>query len=158
MSSRLAIQCLAAALAAVLAIGLMACGDEMPSASEPAILRGTEGRPDVPIPQGPPPERLVIKEIEKGSGRPAQVGDEMFVRYFRFEYGTNRILEDQWRKPLPPFTLGAGQMSPAWEKGLPGARAGSRRELIMPKAGAFVSVPQVHVIDVVSVTPPKASR
>ncbi len=114
------------------------------------MLVGKEGRPDAPVPIGPPPRKLVAKNLREGSGQIAYQGDELTVRYFLLEYGTNRILEDRWREPAT-FTLGDGEMSPSWEKALPGMKVGGRRELVLPEGGAFIPTPQVYVIDLLSI-------
>ncbi len=112
----------------------------------------------MPIPAGPPPAKLVVVDLKKGSGRPARDGDELSVRYFNFAFEGHRIYEDSWRRPAPPFVLGGGQRVEAWEDGLPGIRAGGRRELVVPGSGAtFTGTPEIYVVEAISVVRPKRS-
>lgn len=125
------------------------CGSD--SAGEGStVLVGEDGRPDVPVPDGPAPSKLVVDDVEVGSGAPAKKGDEMSVRYFRVDYESHRILEDHWSEPVS-FTLGSGQMVEPWERGLPGIRLDGRRELIVPAKMTFARAPEIYVIDVLSI-------
>ena len=43
-----------------------------------------EDKPDLPevsVPKGPPPKKLVIEDVKKGSGKTAKAGDEVSVEY-----------------------------------------------------------------------------
>lgn len=110
----------------------------------------------MPIPVGPPPKKLVVVDLQKGSGAPARDGDELRVRYFNLAYHGHQIYEDQWRDGYGPFKLGSGQMVEAWEEGLPGIQAGTRRVLIVPGGGeTFVDKPEIYVVEVLSIKPSK---
>ncbi len=138
----------------LMALALGGCGS---GSSTSAVLQGKEGRPDVPIPDGQAPSRLVVVDLKKGSGTAAEKGAEMSLRYFRFSYGDHRISEDRWKGSPTSFTLGSGQVVPAWEKGLLGMKAGGRRELILPSKMTFAKTPEIYVVDAISVTHPKRS-
>lgn len=110
------------------------------------------------IPVGPPPPKLVVTDLKKGNGRPAEDGDELSVRYFSFAYTGHRLYEDDWHQPPQPFVLGQGQRVEAWEDGLPGIRVGGRRELVAPGGrSAEENPPEIYVVEAVSVKPAKAS-
>lgn len=112
----------------------------------------------MPIPAGPPPAKLVVVDLKKGSGRPAGNGDELSVRYFNFAFDGHQVYEDSWRRPTPPFVLGGGQRVEAWEDGLPGIRAGGRRELVVPGGGAtFAGAPEIYVVEAISIRPSPAA-
>ena len=139
--------------------GLVACGGDDPARSEvsSAVLVGKEGRPDVPLPQGPAPSKLVVREIEEGEGAPASKGDQLTVRYFSFDYKTHKIYEDRWNDVVRfQFKLGEGQILESWEEGMPGVRAGGRRQLIVPDAVAD-GADQVYVIEVISIEKPESA-
>jgi FKBP-type peptidyl-prolyl cis-trans isomerase len=138
-----------------MATALTACGEGSSTQSSSTVLTGEEGRPEVPVPAGPPPAKLVVDDIEKGSGPPAKEGDEMSVRYFRFGYKNHRIYEDHWNQRPTSFTLGGGEMVDAWEAGLRGMKAGGRRELILPEKMTFGGAAEIYVIDALSVKPSK---
>jgi len=135
---------------------LVSCGggSSSPFESDSIVLSGEGGRPDVPIPVGPPPKKLVVVDLQKGSGAPARDGDELRVRYFNLAYHGHQIYEDQWRDGYGPFKLGSGQMVEAWEEGLPGIQAGTRRVLIVPGGGeTFGDKPEIYVVEVLSIKP-----
>jgi FKBP-type peptidyl-prolyl cis-trans isomerase len=140
---------------ACVALFLLGCGESSPSpaARRPPVFYGEGERPSVRIPAGPPPTKLVIEDLEKGSGRRARNGDEIAVRYFRFDYQTHLVYANQWHESPVSFTLGAGQMLGAWEAGIPGIRPGERRELVVPGQMTFVGVPEIHVVEALSVKP-----
>jgi|GEM_PF-430454 len=150
-----------AALAAVAcAVLLASCGggDPSPYASDSVVLPAEGGRPEVPIPVGPPPKKLVVVDLEKGTGRPANDGDKLRVRYFNLAYRGHQIYEDHWRSPYGPFELGTGQLVEAWEEGLPGIKVGTRRVLVVPAGRETLgNDPEIYVVDVISVTPGKPS-
>jgi peptidylprolyl isomerase len=139
-------------IAAVVCMALLAgCGGSASSDPNSTVLEGKEGRPDVSVPVGAAPKKLVYEDLEEGTGRPAKAGDELSVRYFRISYDDHRLYEDRWREPAPPFILGTGQMVEPWEEGLPGVKEGGRRELIVPAKMTFAKKPEIYVIEVLSI-------
>lgn len=137
---------------------LVACGGggSSPPGSDSTVLPGREGRPDVPVPEGPPPSKLVAVDLKKGSGPHARDGDTLSVRYFSLSYKGHHVYEDNWREPTAPFVLGEGQRVEAWEDGLPGIQAGGRRELVVPGGtGSEETAPEIYVVEAISVTRPK---
>ncbi len=111
----------------------------------------------MPVPAGRPPAELVVKDLKVGQGPAAEDGGEITLRYFRFTYKDHKIYEDKWREAPTSYTLGSGQLVEAWEKGLIGIKAGGRRELVLPAKMTFFKVPEIYVIDAISVKPPKRS-
>lgn len=96
----------------------------------PEGLVGPE--PQVQVPKGPPPEKLVVRELKKGSGKEARTGDEITIQFAGIEFN-GKPIDSSWKLGGPfEFTLGTTVASPGWEKGIPGMRVGGRRELIMP--------------------------
>lgn len=149
-----------ALLAAIVACAalLLSCGgsdDSSPAGSDSVVLPGEEGRPDVEVPAGPAPSKLVVLDLAKGSGRSARGGDELSVRYFSLAYRGHRVYEDHWAEPVPPFILGRGQMVEAWEDGLPGMKKGGRRELVLPGSPETPgNAPEIYVVEVRAIRPP----
>jgi peptidylprolyl isomerase len=131
-------------------------GNSSPFASDSTVLAGQDGRPDVPIPVGPPPKKLVVVDLQKGSGRPAEDGDQLRVRYFNLAYRGHQIYEDNWSNAYGPVELGAGQLVEAWEEGLPGIKAGTRRVLVVPGGRETLgNEPEIYVVEAISVIPQK---
>jgi peptidylprolyl isomerase len=97
-------------------------------------------KPKVKVPNGPPPEELVIKELRKGTGATAEVGDEVVVQYVGVDYKTGKQFDASWDRGEPfAFTLGAGMVIPGWDQGVQGMRVGGQRELIIPPELAYGS-------------------
>lgn len=98
---------------------------------EPAgELQGQEFK--VKPPKGPPPKKLIIKDLRVGDGDEAKTGDKVTIEFSAIHY-SGKIFETSWEFGTPfRFELGNEKVSPGWEKGLPGMRVGGRRELIVP--------------------------
>jgi peptidylprolyl isomerase len=103
--------------------------------------------PHVTPPSGPPPTKLVTKEIVKGTGAEAKTGSAVAVNYVGALYKTGKVFDASWKRNEPfTFTLGKGQVIPGWEQGVIGMKVGGRRELIIPSAlgyGAKGSPPSI---------------
>lgn len=137
---------------------LAACGSDNPthatqSPTNPAKAAAwARVGPEVPIPQGPPPAKLVVKELKKGSGAVVVNGDVAVVRYINVDYRTGRVYENNWDPPEPTyFNVGNGEVLGAWETGMKGMRVGGRRELIVPAKLSYGKVPQIYVIELQAV-------
>jgi peptidylprolyl isomerase len=94
--------------------------------------------PHITTPSGPPPTKLVTKEIITGTGAEAKSGDAISVNYVGALYKTGKVFDASWkRNETFPFTLGKGQVIPGWEQGVIGMKVGGRRELIIPASLAY---------------------
>lgn len=94
--------------------------------------------PTVKPPSGPPPAKLVTKELIKGTGPVAKAGDTVTVNYVGVLYKTGKVFDASWnRKETFSFALGKGQVIEGWDKGVLGMRVGGRRELIIPAEEAY---------------------
>jgi peptidylprolyl isomerase len=94
--------------------------------------------PHVTPPSGPPPTKLVTKEIVTGTGTEAKSGSAVAVNYVGALYHSGTVFDASWKRNEPfPFTLGKGQVIPGWEQGVVGMKVGGRRELIIPASLAY---------------------
>jgi peptidylprolyl isomerase len=136
--------------AAALAAGGCGGGDDTSSteasaeatagSAQPASSGAEKTKPKVVAPKGAPPKKLVVKDLEAGSGPEAAAGDEVVVQYVGIDYKSGKEFDASWDRGEPfPLMLGAGQVIPGWEKGIEGMKAGGRRELIIPPALAYGS-------------------
>jgi len=140
-------------LCAALAIAVAGCGgsDDSSTNSSESTATSTESseksstesgaektKPKVTVPSGPPPKKLEIKEIEKGTGAEAKSGDEVTVQYVGVGYESEEEFDSSWSRNEPfPFTLGVSPVIKGWKQGIPGMKVGGRRELIIPPDLAY---------------------
>jgi len=97
-------------------------------------------KPKVTVPQGPPPKKLVVKDLKQGSGPTAKAGDEVTVQYVGVDYKTGKEFDSSWSRNEPfAFNLGAGEVIQGWDQGIEGMKVGGRRELIIPPELAYGS-------------------
>jgi len=96
--------------------------------------------PAVHVPHGPPPKRLVVEDLIKGSGKVARPGDQITVNYVGALYQNGKVFDSSWKRHQPyttTLTSGAGGVIEGWVKGIAGMRVGGRRELIIPPNLAY---------------------
>ncbi|HKT82254.1 MAG TPA: FKBP-type peptidyl-prolyl cis-trans isomerase, partial [Solirubrobacterales bacterium] len=99
---------------------------------------GGKTKPTITVPSGPPPKKLEIKEIEKGTGATAKPGDEVTVQYVGVGYDSEEEFDSSWSRNEPfSFQLGAGLVIKGWDQGVAGMKIGGRRELIIPPNLAY---------------------
>ncbi|HVY77383.1 MAG TPA: FKBP-type peptidyl-prolyl cis-trans isomerase [Solirubrobacterales bacterium] len=99
---------------------------------------GEKTKPTVTVPSGPPPKKLEIEEIEKGTGATAKAGDEVTVQYVGVGYDSEEEFDSSWSRNEPfSFQLGAGMVIKGWDQGVAGMKVGGRRELIIPANLAY---------------------
>jgi len=95
-------------------------------------------KPKVEVPKGPPPKKLVVKDLETGKGPGAKSGDEVTVEYVGVDYKTGKQFDASWDRGEPfSFELGSGGVIAGWEQGIEGMKVGGRRELIIPPELAY---------------------
>ena len=130
-----------------LTIALAACGDdddtttgsaEAPSTAAESSGSPEKGKPEVTVPEGAPPKKLEIRDIEEGSGPEAKAGDEVTVQYVGVNFKNGKEFDASWDRGEPfTFQLGAGMVIPGWDQGVEGMKVGGRRELIIPPDLAY---------------------
>jgi len=130
-------------IAVCVALAAAGCGSSSSSSSESSSTGETTStakktKPKVTVPKGAPPNKLVTKEIEEGSGAEAKSGDEVTVQYVGVDYKNGKEFDSSWSRNEPfSFQLGAGQVIPGWEQGVEGMKVGGRRELTIPPELAY---------------------
>lgn len=145
-------------LLACLALAVAGCGSDDDSSSSSESTASTEAtttessspskeskseggektKPKVIVPTGPPPKKLEIKEIEKGTGKAAKPGDTVTVQYVGVGYDSEEEFDSSWSRNEPyAFPLGGGEVIAGWDQGVSGMKVGGRRELIIPPNLAY---------------------
>ncbi|GAA3454407.1 MULTISPECIES: FKBP-type peptidyl-prolyl cis-trans isomerase [Dactylosporangium] len=90
-------------------------------------------KPEVTLPDGPPPADLVIEDITVGDGPEATPGQLVSVHYVGVALSTGREFDASWNRGSTfDFGLGAGQVIAGWDRGVAGMRVGGRRKLVIP--------------------------
>jgi peptidylprolyl isomerase len=105
-----------------------------PAATTPAPPSPLSKKPVINVPKGPPPSKLVIRDLIPGTGAVAKKGSSITVNYVGVLYKGGKEFDSSWKtgKPFAPFQLGQGSVIPGWDQGLVGMKVGGRRELIIP--------------------------
>ena len=133
---------------ACLALGVAGCGggdssSSTSSSSEESTAEKSDApktQPQVEVPQGAPPKKVVTKELEEGSGQAAKAGDQVTVQYVGVNYKSGKEFDASWDRGEPfTFTLGVHEVISGWDIGIEGMKVGGRRELIIPPNHAYGS-------------------
>jgi peptidylprolyl isomerase len=135
------------------------------TASTPKPPSPLAKEPVIHSPGGTPPKKLVVKDLIRGSGPTAKIGETITVNYVGALYKTGKVFDSSWQRHTPfttRLTSGAGGVIPGWAQGLQGMRVGGRRELIIPPSLAYgsqrqASIPPnstlIFIIDLLAVKP-----
>jgi peptidylprolyl isomerase len=148
-------------LAVVVIVILVGRGGGSDDETSKAAIKVPNG-PEVPLPTGPAPTQLVVKDLKAGNGAEAKSGDKVSVQYIGVLYDDGTKFDSSYDHGQPfSFQLGGGDVIPGWDQGVAGMKAGGRRELIIPPDLAYGAQGQpptipanatlVFVIDLVSI-------
>lgn len=91
--------------------------------------------PTISKPAGSAPTELTTKDIIDGTGKEVLPTSTLTVHYTLMAWSTGKIIESSWSGQPATFPL-AGVVE-GWQKGLPGAKEGGRRLLILPPAMGY---------------------
>jgi len=129
-------------LAAVFAFALMALtiigGVKMTGtdATVMPVVSAVAGQaPTISKPSGTPPATLTTEDVIVGNGAEVLPTSTLTVHYTLMAWSTGQIIESSWSGQPATFPL-AGVVE-GWQKGLPGAKAGGRRLLILPPSMGY---------------------
>jgi peptidylprolyl isomerase len=91
--------------------------------------------PTISKPEGTPPADLTTEDIIVGTGAEVLPTSTLTVHYTLMAWSTGKIIESSWIGQ--PATFPLAQVVEGWQKGLPGAKAGGRRLLILPPSMGY---------------------
>ena len=90
-------------------------------------------KPEVTVPDGPPPGELVVEDLEVGNGPEATPGSTCSMQYVGVAWSTQRQFDASWDRGQPfSFRLGEGMVIRGWDQGVAGMKVGGRRRLTIP--------------------------
>jgi peptidylprolyl isomerase len=96
------------------------------------------GAPAVPVQTGPPPTKLVIKDLKAGTGAVVKASQTLSVDYIGVSCSTGVIFDSSYATGQPASFPLSGVI-PGWQQGLPGMKVGGERLLGIPAALAYGS-------------------
>jgi peptidylprolyl isomerase len=95
-------------------------------------------KPDITVPDGPPPAELLIEDIVVGDGAQAAAGISVTVDYAGVAWSTGAEFDASWnRNDTFAFGLGAGQVIAGWDEGVSGMCVGGRRRITIPPSMGY---------------------
>lgn len=102
----------------------------------PEVSGGFGSKPKLTFPASPPPKRLVVKVLHKGHGSIVRKGELAVVNYYG-QIWRGKVFDTSWGRGLFATPIGVGKVIPGWDKGIVGARVGSRLLLSIPPADGY---------------------
>ena len=150
------------ALILSLVIGLTGCseiGDSMSSNTLVQVTANAGEAPTITPPSGDAPTALIAEDIIVGSGTEVVATSTVTLHYTLMKWSDGSILESSWSNGTPS-TFQLSGLIQGWQQGLPGAKVGGRRLLVLPPAlgyGAMAGHPLekdtlIFVIDIIAVS------
>ena len=126
------------AIVALLALSissLTACGGKNKVADTVATtlpqVSSSTGAPTISAPIGAAPATLQTKDIIVGTGAQVSATSTLTVQYTLMAWSSGKIIESSWTGGQPATFPLSGVIT-GWQQGLPGAKVGGRRLLVIP--------------------------
>ena len=128
-----------AAIFAITLVAVTILGGIQMSGSDSTVLpvvSAVAGQaPTISKPEGTPPAELTFSDVIVGTGAEVLPTSTLTVHYTLMAWSTGKIIESSWSGQ--PATFPLAQVVEGWQKGLPGAKAGGRRLLILPPSMGY---------------------
>ncbi|MEU8346214.1 FKBP-type peptidyl-prolyl cis-trans isomerase [Spirillospora sp. NPDC048832] len=94
--------------------------------------------PKITIPDADAPGKLQVKTLVEGTGPALAKGDDAVVNYVGKIWKSGDKFDSSWDSKQPAnFPIGTGATIPGFDKGLTGAKVGSRVLLVLPPAEGY---------------------
>jgi len=125
-----------AALILALVVGLTGCseiGDDMSSNTLVQVTTNAGEAPTITPPTGDAPTELIAQDVIAGSGAEVLASSTLTVHYTLMKWSDGSILESSWSTGSPA-TFALSGVIQGWQQGLPGAKVGGRRLVVIPPA------------------------
>jgi len=92
-------------------------------------------KPQIDVPEGPPPTELQVTDLAVGDGAEATAGQTVDVHYVGVAHSTGEEFDSSWSRgpeETLPVVVGAGQVIPGFDQAVSGMRVGGRRLVTIP--------------------------
>ncbi|MEU6747903.1 FKBP-type peptidyl-prolyl cis-trans isomerase [Spirillospora sp. NPDC046719] len=100
--------------------------------------QGAGKAPKVTVPKVDAPSKLQVKTLVQGTGPALAKGDDAVVNYQGQIWKDGKVFDSSWKNGQPAmFPIGTGGTVPGFDKGLTGAKVGSRVLLVLPPAEGY---------------------
>ncbi len=83
------------------------------------------------------PDGLQYVDVKAGTGAQVKKGDQISVQYTGWLSNGTKFDSSRDRKTPFDLAIGAGQVIPGWDEGVPGMKVGGIRRLVIPPALAY---------------------
>jgi peptidylprolyl isomerase len=124
------------ALILALVVGLAGCseiGDNMSADTLVKVTANAGEAPTITAPTGDAPTELIAQDVIVGSGAEVVATSTLTLHYTLMKWSDGSILESSWSSGMPS-TFQLSGLIQGWQLGLPGAKVGGRRLLVIPPA------------------------
>ena len=143
-------------------VGLTGCseiGDDMSSSTLVQVTTNAGEAPTITAPSGDAPTTLIVEDVIVGSGAEVVATSTLTLHYTLMKWSDGSILESSWSSGTPS-TFQLSGLIQGWQQGLPGAKVGGRRLLVLPPAlgyGAMAGHPLekdtlIFAVDIIAVS------
>jgi peptidylprolyl isomerase len=143
-------------------VGLTGCseiGDDMSSSTLVQVTANAGEAPTITAPTGDAPTTLIVEDVIVGSGAEVVATSTLTLHYTLMKWSDGSILESSWSSGTPS-TFQLSGLIQGWQQGLPGAKVGGRRLLVIPPAlgyGAMAGHPLekdtlIFAVDIIAVS------
>ena len=143
-------------------VGLTGCseiGDDMSSSTLVQVTTNAGEAPTITAPSGDAPTTLIVEDVIVGSGAEVVATSTLTLHYTLMKWSDGSILESSWSSGTPS-TFQLSGLIQGWKQGLPGAKVGGRRLLVIPPAlgyGAMAGHPLekdtlIFAVDIIAVS------
>ena len=143
-------------------VGLTGCseiGDDMSSSTLVQVTTNAGEAPTITAPSGDAPTTLIVEDVIVGSGAEVVATSTLTLHYTLMKWSDGSILESSWSSGTPS-TFQLSGLIQGWQQGLPGAKVGGRRLLVIPPVlgyGAMAGHPLekdtlIFAVDIIAVS------
>lgn len=111
----------------------------------PTVSGALDAKPVLSIPKTAAPTASSSTTLIQGTGPATVTGDEVVVQYLGQIWATGKEFDSSWSRASPAgFTVGVGDLLPAWDKALVGVKIGSRILLVVAPADGYGSAGEAN--------------